>query len=173
MPVPGLEGISMRRITLVPAVLLAVAGGLSRLPFAGSVPINSDAVQFALSIERFDLQAHQPHPPGYILYVLLGRVLSQVVGDPSVALSVLSVLASAVFVPLVYLLALDIFEEAEAALGAALLALGSPLALYYGAVGLTYMPEMALSGAVGWAAWRARRTPTVRSALVLGAVLGL
>jgi len=155
------------------SALLLLAGGLSRLPFAGSTPINWDGVQFALGVERFDLQAHQPHPPGYILYVLMGRAVNLMVGDPSLALSLLSVLAGAVAVPLVYLLALDILDDVGVALGAAFLMLGSPLALYYGSVGLTYVPEMALSVAVGWAAWRARRRPTIGSTMIMGAMLGL
>lgn len=163
----------MKQSKTVLCALLLLAGGLSRLPFAGPAPINWDAVQFALGVERFDLHMHQPHAPGYILYLLMGRAVNLLVGDPSLALSLLSALASAFAVPLVYLSALDIFDDVGVALGAALLVLGSPLALYYGAVGLTYAPEMAMSVAVGWAAWRARQRPTVRSAVVMGVLLGL
>jgi hypothetical protein len=163
----------VKKSKIVLSAFLLLAGGLSRLPFVSSTPINWDGVQFALGVERFDLPAHQPHPPGYILYVLMGRAVNLLVDDPSLALSLLSVLASAVIVPLVYLTALYIFEDVGVALGAALLVLGSPLALYYGSVGLTYVPEMAVSVAVGWAAWRVRRMPTVRSALIMGAMLGL
>ena len=163
----------MKTSKVVLSALLLLAGGLSRLPFVGSIPINWDAVQFALGVVRFDLHAHQPHPPGYILYVLMGRAVNLLVGDPSLSLALLSVLASAVTVPLVYLLALDIFDDRGVALGAALLVLGSPLAFYYGSVGLTYMPEMALSAAVGWAAWRVRKTSTFRSVLIMAVLLGL
>src|SRR5437870_3364473 len=31
-----------------------------------------DSVQFALGVKRFDLFAHQPHPPGYPLYIFFG-----------------------------------------------------------------------------------------------------
>jgi hypothetical protein len=135
---------------------LSAAGALSRLLFVRDTPINWDAVQFELALGRFDLHAHQPHPPGYILYVLAGRALTSIAGDPGLAPSLLSVLCTAIAVPLIYLLALDVFEDASIALGAALLLLASPLAFYYGAVGLTYAPEMLLSMAVASLAWKAR-----------------
>jgi hypothetical protein len=135
---------------------LGVAGGLSRLPFVKATPINWDAVQFALALDRFDLHMHQPHPPGYLLYVLAGRALNLLVNDPSLALSLLSVLFTCLAVPLFYALCRQIFDDVPVAVCAALLMLGSPLTLYYGATGLTYVPEMALAIAVAWAAWNLR-----------------
>jgi hypothetical protein len=32
-----------------------------------------DSVNFALGVESFDVAAHQPHPPGYPVYILLGK----------------------------------------------------------------------------------------------------
>ena len=150
-----------------------MAGGLSRLPFVVGTPINWDAVQFAIALDRFDLRAHEPHPPGYFLYVLMGRAIVALVGDPALALSLLSVLFSAASVPLLYWLAMSVFEDRAVALGAALLLLASPLALYYGAVGLTYMPEMALSMAVAALAWRVRGTSHVRLSAAVGLALAL
>jgi hypothetical protein len=142
-------------------------GVLTRLPFVIPTPINWDAVQFALALDRFDLHDHQPHPPGYILYVLLGRAMRLFVLDPSLALSLLSVLFSALAAPLLYLLVLAILEDKWVAWCAAILLLASPLALYYGAVGLTYLPEMAASIAVALLAWRVHQT-RVRLRLIDG-----
>ena len=44
---------------------------------------NWDAVQFALALREFDVAKHQPHPPGYLLYVGLGRLLNASLGDPT------------------------------------------------------------------------------------------
>lgn len=140
--------------------------------FVRDTPINWDAVQFELALSHFDLSAHQPHPPGYILYVLLGRALNLLVGNPGLALSLLSVLCSALAVPLIYWLTLRVFADRGIALGAALLLLASPLALYYGSVGLTYAPEMLLSIIVAGLAWRVRCTRDVRGVAMLGVALG-
>jgi hypothetical protein len=135
-------------------VLLAVIGGASRLPFARATPINWDAVQFALAVDKFDLHAHQPHPPGYILYALAGRALNLPVGEPGAALGLLSVLASAAALPVFFALARRMFDDSAIAWGATALLAASPLALYYGSVGLTYIPEMLLSLLVAALCWR-------------------
>jgi hypothetical protein len=159
--------------TLTRYSLLALVGGLSRLIFVRQTPINWDAVQFALALDQFDLHLHQPHPPGYILYVFLGRALLPFISDPSGALSLLSVLFSAVALPVIYWLVQHILEDAGAAMCAAMLWLASPLALYYGAVGLTYLPEAVLSMALAGLAWRARVAPTMAIAVALGVTLGV
>jgi hypothetical protein len=33
-----------------------------------------DSVNFAMGVESFDVPAHQPHPPGYPVYILLGKI---------------------------------------------------------------------------------------------------
>src|SRR5947209_19258740 len=94
------------------ALLLSLFSALAALPrllLVRDIPINWDAVQFELALSRFDLAAHQPHPPGYILYVLAGRALNLLVGEPGLAISLLSVLAASVAAPLLYRLALRVF----------------------------------------------------------------
>jgi hypothetical protein len=170
------KALALSHLRATPTVVSAALGLLSAVAhilFVRPTPVNWDAVQFELALTHFDLHSHQPHPPGYILYVLAGRVLNLFVGQPGLALSCLSVLATAVAVPLVYLLALHIFEEASVALGSALLLLGSPLALYYGSVGLTYAPELALTLGVAALSWRARETASWQLAAFLGLALGL
>ena len=138
-------------------------------------PANWDAVQFALAVDTFDLHAHQPHPPGYILYVLAGRVFNLLVNEPSLALSLLSVLASGIALPLFYGLVRRIFEDGTVAWGATLMLATSPLAFYYGSVGLTYMPEMLLSVMVAVLCWRVKSAAeqSPRLAVLLALALGM
>src|ERR1700745_635555 len=37
-----------------------------------------DAVQFAMGVRSFDLWRHQPHPPGYPLFIFLGWIGTKV-----------------------------------------------------------------------------------------------
>ena len=53
----------------LPALALFALSLLLRVPFVSSALVNWDAVQFALATRSFNLERHQPHPPGYILYV--------------------------------------------------------------------------------------------------------
>jgi hypothetical protein len=86
------------------ALALALAGLTlaTRWPYRLRLLPTWDAVQFALALERYDVVRHQPHPPGYILYVALARLVGRMVGDPTIALGCLAVAARALAVLLLY-----------------------------------------------------------------------
>ncbi|HXW01616.1 MAG TPA: hypothetical protein VEC93_24610, partial [Anaerolineae bacterium] len=52
---------------LLISVGLFALGVLSRLPFTGDILYHWDSINFALSLQHFDVAAGQPHVPGYIL----------------------------------------------------------------------------------------------------------
>ncbi|MCC6178043.1 MAG: DUF2723 domain-containing protein [Chloroflexi bacterium] len=158
--------------TLGPALGLFAASALLRLPFASSALVNWDAVQFALATRSFDLARHQPHPPGYILYVGWGRLLSWLTGDPNTAFVLTSLVASCLAVALLYLLGREMIGDRAALVAAALFAL-SPLLWYYSLVALTYAVEAFFLLVVAWLCWRAVTTLDERLTLWAGFTLGL
>lgn len=145
--------------------MLTFAG---RLLFVDEIPANWDAVQLALGIGGFNLAAHEPHPPGYILFILAGRLLTPIAGDPGIALSLISAIAATITVPLLVGLGTDLFDRRTGFVAGALYST-SPLAFYYGATGLTYAVEGMFATAAGWLFLRARRGESV--AWVAGAFL--
>lgn len=126
------------------AAAIFVVAVLARVPFRASYLVNWDSVNFALGVGAFDLESHQPHPPGYLGYVFLGRIIEWLVGDPVVALVAISVVAGAAATMWVYVLATRMVGE-RAALVAAGLFGTSPLVWYYSEVPLTYIVEVALA----------------------------
>lgn len=117
---------------------------LVRIPFRAAYLVNWDSVNFALGVETFDLASHQPHPPGYLGYVFLGRIIDWFVGDPVLALTAISIVAGATATMGVYLLATRFVSERAALLAAGLFGT-SPLVWYYSEVPLTYIVEVALA----------------------------
>ena len=159
------------------ALALAFAGLtlVTRWPYRMRLLPTWDAIQFALALERYDVVRHQPHPPGYILYVALGRIAGVVLGNPAETLGGLAVLASAVAVLLLYQLGWHLYGRAVAAL-ASLGLLVSPLFWAYGVVGLTYTAEAALATGIAVGAWGMQRGSAralVWSALLLGLAGGI
>src|SRR4030067_1070858 len=75
------------RHDLVLALSLSALTLLSRWPYRARMLYNWDAVQFALALKEYDVAKHQPHPPGYILYVGLGRLLNSFLHYPPVPVS--------------------------------------------------------------------------------------
>jgi 4-amino-4-deoxy-L-arabinose transferase-like glycosyltransferase len=132
---------------------------------------NWDAVQFALALREYDVVKHQPHPPGYILYVALGRLVNAWLDDPAAAYGWLAVVFSGLTTFVVFYLARALYDRATALSAAALLAV-SPLFWFYGAVGLTYAGEALCASAVAYFAWRASRGSETDAWLAAG-YLGL
>jgi hypothetical protein len=136
------------------AAALSLLTILSRLPYRARMLYNWDAVQFALALREYDVVKHQPHPPGYILYVGLGRMVNAWLADPTAAYVVLAVAFSGLSTFVVYLLAREIYERATALAAASVLAV-SPLFWFYGSVGLTYAGEALFASLVALFAFRA------------------
>jgi hypothetical protein len=156
-------------------LLLAAAVAVSRFAFRSHDLYDLDSVNFALAIGRFDPRVHQPHPPGYFLYICLGRLLNYLVHDANLALVLLSIVASIATVILIYLLAMEWFGP-RAATFAGLLFLFSPLAWFHGTVALTYSVEAAASAFMGFLCWRidrGRSSFILPTAIVLGISAGI
>jgi 4-amino-4-deoxy-L-arabinose transferase-like glycosyltransferase len=156
-------------------VLFAALVLISRLLFRSQLLYDLDSVNFALGVSRFDPTVHQPHPPGYFLYVCLGRLVSSIVHDPNTALVAISIAASCGAVVMIYLLAFEWFGP-DAARFAALLFLFSPLTWFHGIVGLVYIVEAFLSALAGYFCWQVyigRKSFAIPAALVLGLGAGI
>jgi hypothetical protein len=152
------------------AFALGALGVLLRLLAVPAVLPDTDAVNFALALERFDLSLHQPHFPGYPLYVLCARAFARWVEDPALALALPGVVASAPLVLLVYR-ALWPTLSAAALLPAALVATHPLLVSIGGAPGSDGLAlaivGCALCGLLVGQRWR------IASALAMGLALGV
>ncbi len=149
------------------AVVLSLLTVLSRLPFRARMLYNWDAVQFALALREYDIGKHQPHPPGYILYVGLGRLANAWLGDPNAAYVVLAVAFSGLTTFVVFYLGCAMYGRATAVAAAAALAV-SPLFWFYGSVGLSYTAEALFASIVAYFAYRALHGHEVDAWLAAG-----
>ncbi|TVP45618.1 MAG: hypothetical protein EA350_08725 [Gemmatimonadales bacterium] len=143
-----------------------------RLPFRAEFLINWDAVNLGLGTHLFNLQNHQPHPPGYIGYVAVGWLLNQFTGDANTSLTFLSALSGALAPAGFFLLASRFMSTRFAVIAAVLLGLSPPV-WYYSGVALTYAPELALALFFLWAGFVARQHGSPRHMLVATVLLVL
>src|SRR5882757_14648 len=133
--------------------LFVCAVAVSRFAYRSQDLYDLDSVNFALGIERFDPSVHQPHPPGYFLYVCLGRLLTWILHDANLALVILSIAASCGTIFVIYKMSAGWFGLSEARFASTLF-LFSPLSWFHGIVALTYSVEAFFSALVGYVCWR-------------------
>ena len=91
---------------------LALGFALTHLPYLIATLDDIDAVNFALGLRDFDVATHRPHPPGYPIYIALGKLgasFARTFSDGAAAstieartLSALSLIGALVAIPLLY-----------------------------------------------------------------------
>jgi hypothetical protein len=133
-------------------VALALA---TRLPVRDRTLFISDSGRYALALERYDMTAGRPHPPGNPLYVGIGKAIDAVLHDPPASFAIVSALMTGLALFFAFLLGRDVAGEEAGWLTAGLLAT-SPLFWFFGAVAMPATGEAALSLLVAWLARRAR-----------------
>ena len=134
-----------------------------------------DSVNFALGLHRFSPELHQPQPPGYFLYIQLGRLAQLIFPEPNSALLFISILSSVLLVIIVYELALTWFGRNEACISG-LLFVFSPLAWFHGVVALSYILEACITGLFGllcWHLYKGRNSLVVPAAIIFGLAVGV
>src|SRR5439155_9065444 len=137
----------------VRSIVLFATTILTRLPFTSRFLYSQDSVQFALALEQYDVYIHQPHPPGYFLYMMAGKLINHFIQDANATFVVMSMFASGLSVALVYLLGRNVFNE-TVGWWAGLVATTSPLVWFYGEVALNYSVAAFLSGWIALLCWR-------------------
>lgn len=131
------------RSDLALVALLLGAGLVLRVACRSEFLYHWDSVNFALALEHFDVRLHQPHPPGYILYVALGRLIEALVLDPNASLVWISVVSGVASIGAVYWLGRLVFSRAVG-LTAALFTLTGPLPWFYSEIALSYALEFVM-----------------------------
>lgn len=116
---------------------LFLATVVSRIPFHSRVLYHWDSVNFAFGMRDFDVLAEQPHPPGYILYVWLSRLVDVIFRDPQTTMVSIAIVASGLAVGSLYLLGREIWDRRTGLIAALLLA-SSPLFWFYGEIALPH-----------------------------------
>jgi hypothetical protein len=143
------------------------------VPFRSRMVYLWDGAEFAMAIRDYNVALSQPHPPGYFLYVMLGRLVNQFVGDPHASLVWMSVAAGGGLTAVMYLLGTAMVGR-RAGVAAALFAMTSPMIWFYSCVALTYMVDAFLVCVMVLWCWRAvQRGGAWGDAVGLGVLLAV
>jgi hypothetical protein len=140
----------------IPKSILAIAAVYlaAHLAFLAPSLEDIDSINFALGLRHFDVAQHQPHPPGYPVYMAVGRTAKAILqlAAPSLRPLRIESLALAIWSPFAGALALiavfSVFRSLSSpavALGATALLAASPLFWLCGSRPMSDMPGLALA----------------------------
>lgn len=114
-------------------------------------PWENDEFLFAEGVKQFDPSRYHPHPPGYPLYILLGKAVNFVVIDPWRSLVIISIVCAVIgFVALARAFR-NWTGDPDLAVCGALLFYFSASMLVHGTLALSDGPSIAFLGLALWA----------------------
>ena len=159
-----------KKVDFLISTVLVLLIVLTRIPFVSKYLYEWDSVNYALGFEKFDILHHQPHPPGYIFYVCLGRTINTIFNDPNTTMIFISIMFSIFTVMIIYFLVKQMFSR-QMAIIASLLLIFNPLFWYYGEISTIYPSEAFLATIVvylSYQVFRGKETFFYPSIIVLG-----
>jgi hypothetical protein len=103
-----------------------------------------DEALFCLGMRSYNVTVHHPHPPGFPVYIALGRIVRTVIHNDFRALQAVNLAAGMVVFPAVFFLARELrFRFATAAVAGALCAF-FPNVWFFGGGAFSDIPSLAL-----------------------------
>lgn len=143
-----------RDLTLI-GIVLIVAFALTRWVAVPADVTESDEVLFCFAVDKFDLSRHHPHPPGYPVYVAMGKLAAASGVANFTALAWVGLLASCSAVWPLYRLARDLVRAPRPLAYASCALYGAcPVVWINSARALADVPATALAVWVAWLLWR-------------------
>ena len=147
----------------------------TRIPFVSRYLWHFDSGNMALGLYEFNIPKHQPHPPGYILFMGVAKLFHLATGDANLALVFASVFFSGLAVGLIYLFGKGFFGDKVGIWAGVFLAVNPDFWLH-GEVALVYSAGAfggILAGFVAWFLVRERMNLRARHALLAGFAIGV
>jgi hypothetical protein len=135
---------SHRRVCILIASLLLIVWVALKVPLVSPYSFEWDSAQFSLGALDFDPLHHQPHPPGFPLWILCIKLVSSFGASPNTSQIILSALFALAAMPACFGLGRRLSGD-FGGLTACALVLYSPTLLLYSSVASTYPAEMCAS----------------------------
>lgn len=157
------------------AASLFLLGALTRLPLVEKIQSHWDGPQYSIAILRYSLSQETPAPPGYPLYIFMGKLLNFLYNDPFYSLLILSVIFSGIGAFLLYLVGKTMFNAPTGVI-ASFLFLSAPTFYYFGLTAYPYglIPSIVLMlGLVVFLIARKKKKKGVLLGIIFAVLIGL
>lgn len=165
-PDPATDGMTRTRVVLL--IVASAVFAAFRFWARARTAWDWDESLFALALRDFDVVKHNPHPPGFPLYVAFARLASYFVEGEFEALQAVNMAAGALLVPVVFFAAREAGFGFNTAFAGAVLLFAAPNVLFFGSGAFSDVPSLVLAFAAMALLLRGRSSP---AAFVFGMAL--
>jgi hypothetical protein len=141
---------------------------VSRILTAPRTPWENDEFLFAEAVRKFDPSQYHPHPPGFPLLVLIGKVFAWFIHDPWRALVVFSIIAAPIGFVAIARAFRNWIDDPNLAICAALIYYFSASMLVHGTLALSDGPAMMFLGLALFAISSPHDAEHDRNAIAIG-----
>src|SRR5258705_3393752 len=132
------------RHTRILLITIGDAVALTRLLAVSHSLWEWDEALFCLGVRDFNVAAHHRHPPGFPLYILLGKLFRFFTSDEFHALRAINVFSAMLVFPATYMLARELKLEVMPSISAALLTSFAPNVWFYGGTAFSDVPTLTM-----------------------------
>ena len=122
--------------------IFAIGIAASRIPALSMTLHDWDETLFALAVREYDVLPHHPHPPGYPLFIVLGKFARLFANTEFHALQSVATTASMLIFPAAFFLAREMRFRIGFAFAAATVTAFLPTLWYYGGTALSDVPAL-------------------------------
>ncbi len=126
------------------AVTIAIVCAASRFLAMARSLWDWDEALFVLGMRDYDVALHHPHPPGFPIYIAMGRVVRLLVGDDFRALQTINMIAAMLVFPALFVLARELRLSTRTSLIAATLFAFFPNVWFFGGGAFSDIPSVVL-----------------------------
>ncbi|RJQ25588.1 hypothetical protein C4577_05490 [Candidatus Parcubacteria bacterium] len=127
---------SNKKDYIISSVLFLI-GIFSRLPLVEKMQSHWDGPQYSIAMVRYSFEQQTPAPPGYPLYIVLGKLANMITDDPHRATLLVSVFFAGAGAIALYITGKTIFNRFVGSLSS-LLFLSGPTFYYFGLTSYPY-----------------------------------
>lgn len=158
-----------QKIDLFIIALLIV---ITRLLFKSEYLYEWDSIQYALAINDFNIMWHQPHPPGYLFYILILKFCNIIFNNINNTFIFVNILFSILTALFLYLLSYQLFKNRLNAVYTCLLLIFSPIFWFYGEVATIYILEAFISVTIAFYSYQSLFNINKKYSLTLSLLFG-
>lgn len=145
-----------QRHSVVVAMALVALALVTRLPLLTISLDEVDSANFVNALTLgYNIPMLRPHPPGYPMYMFMGKALNGLLHNPLLSLSLVSALLGSLAVIPFYSLLLELVDARMALIGSVLFIV-NPLAWTFSESALGDVPALFFTVVLAWLCYRAR-----------------